>query len=153
MRENLIAVFQSVGFVNNMREARKECPCVITGNICSYACTCSYPHMSGGCLYCPIYGSEEQKCKHAVYIQRTYETSVEFLLVAKETERLLKDLEVLYIPYFFPDETQQEVNSRIEEINQEHGNLLNYITYIKSQNRRLIAALENEEDVKITLDS
>jgi len=42
-----------------------NCPCVITKIPCTGACTCTNPAMSGGCFYCPIYGSEEQKLEHA----------------------------------------------------------------------------------------
>ena len=46
----------------------ENCPCVLTGNPCRTTCTCMRSHMSGGCIYCPRYGSDEQRLNHARHI-------------------------------------------------------------------------------------
>lgn len=51
---------------NSLSKASKlSCPCQLTGNWCSLSCTCVNPLMSGGCVYCPKYGSLERRKTHA----------------------------------------------------------------------------------------
>jgi hypothetical protein len=40
--------------------SRKRCPCEF-GDPCKSSCTCARHSMSGGCLRCCTYGSEEQQ--------------------------------------------------------------------------------------------
>lgn len=50
----------------------KTCPCNYT-EPCSYNCTCANPMMSGGCLRCAGYGSDEQREKKAKEIAKAIE--------------------------------------------------------------------------------
>ena len=63
-----------------------NCPCVILGDPCSQACTCVDGFMSGGCLCCAKYGSEEQRREHAKWILRTLRAAAE-----KESEVMPPD--------------------------------------------------------------
>lgn len=53
--------------VDAASQEAKSCPCEF-GKPCGPNCTCSNPHLSGGCTRCCKYGSDEQRAKAAARI-------------------------------------------------------------------------------------